>query len=110
MPQENRQWVYQKYPNFIQVTRSDLTPFKELQSEHIQKMNEDWGLPLSQFRKYQDANLSITMFFVDSTFMYSYAWCVGAGTVTTSNCKLLSTVDTNTFLTVSWRQFTVNPH
>lgn len=78
-----------------------MTPFEELQEEHIQKMNEDWGVSLEQFRRYQEANLSISMFFVDSAFMYRYAWCVGVGTVTTSNCKFLSKVDTNPFLTVS---------
>ena len=101
LPPDRRKWVYQHYPHFVQTTKSEVTPFEKLQSEHIQKMNEDWGVGLEQFRRYQDANLSISMFFVDSAFMYRYAWCVGVGTVTTGNCKLLSKVDTNPFLTVS---------
>ena len=101
LPYDRRQWVYNNYPDFTQVTKLVDTAFEDLQSEHIQKMNEDWGVPLERFRQFQDANLSISMFFVDSAFMYRYAWCVGVATVTTSNCKLLSTVETNPFLTVS---------
>lgn len=101
LPKDRRQWVHQNYPNFIQVTKSADTPLTDLQHEHIQRMNEDWGIPLSQFRQYQEANLSVSMFFVESVFMYNYAWCMGVGAVTTGNCKLLSTVNDNPLLVVS---------
>lgn len=92
--------MYQHHPHVIQTTKTEQTPFEDLKSEHIQKINDDWSTPLERFRQYQSLNLSINMFFVDSTFTYSYAWCVGVQTVTTSNCKYLSTVDTNPFLEV----------
>lgn len=100
LPDEGREWIHQTYPHLRQTTKSDVTPFERLQGEHIQQMNDDWGLGLEHFRRYQRANLSVNMYFVDSLFTYSFAWCVGAETVTTSNCKLLSSINTNPFLQV----------
>lgn len=116
-PVEGRQWIHQKHPDFILTTKTEDTPFENLRTEHIQKINADWSVPLATFRDYQKANMSINMFFVESVFMYSYAWCIGMETVTTSNCILLSTVDSNPFLqicrqwqrarTMSWCVFIV---
>ena len=101
LPKDQRQWIHQAHPDFILTTKTEDTPFDKLKAEHIQKINDDWSIPLATFREYQNANLSINMFFVESSFMYSYAWCIGIDTVTTSNCRYLSTVDQNPFLQVS---------
>lgn len=95
LPKPNKQWVYAKCPSFAQVTRSDQTDFEDFEMEHISIANDDWTLPLNTFRKYQRANTSIIMFFVDSVFMFRYAWCVGVQFVTTSNCRQLASVHTN---------------
>lgn len=103
-PVEKRQWVHEHYPHFTLTTKTEQTPFQELQPEHILKINDDWSTPLASFREYQQINLSINMFFVESAFMFRYAWCIGIPTVTTSNCKLLSKVNSNPFLQIcrSW--------
>ena len=59
-----------------------------------------FSLALSLLRKYQAANLSINLFFVDSRFAFSYAWCVGAQSVTTNNCKELASMSENRFYQV----------
>lgn len=100
LPSQGRQWVHSKYPNIVLTTKTELTPFEKLKSEHIEKINDDWSTPLDTFRRYQRDNLTINMFFVESVFMYDYAWCVGVDSVTTSNCKLLSKPHTNSFLQV----------
>ena len=51
-------------------------------------------------RQYQAANLSVNLFFVDSQFAFNYAWCVGARSVTTNNCKQLSALSENRFYQV----------
>ena len=56
---------------------------------------------LSLLRKYQAANLSINLFFVDSRFAFSYAWCVGAQSVTTNNCEELASMAENKFYQVT---------
>jgi len=64
--------------------------------EHIRVVNDDWITPLSLFRRYQDANISIIMYFVNSPFMFNYAWCVGVAEVTTDNCQALADLPANT--------------
>ncbi len=49
---------------------------------------------------YQAANVSLNMYFVDSVFIFNYAWCVGVESVTTSNCVELSKLNTNTLYQV----------
>ena len=98
----NRDWVYQKYPQMILTTKSKDTAFEDLEKEHIQKINDDWTTPLWLFQDFQGANISLNMFFVDSPFMYSYAWCVGVQTVTTSNCRALASVRSNMFMEVCY--------
>ena len=51
-------------------------------------------------RQYQAANLSVNLFFVDSVFAFSYAWCVGADSVTTNNCNQLASLSENKFYQV----------
>ena len=87
----------------VQATKTEETKFEELKEERIQLINDDWSIPLETFRKYQEANLSLNMYFVDSPLMFSYAWCVGAQTVTTGNCRLLSSLTTNPLYDVSRR-------
>ena len=99
--------MYNHYPRIVQVTKTEVTKFEEFKEERIQQINDDWSIPLETFRKYQEANLSLNMYFVDSPLMFSYAWCVGAQTVTTGNCKLLSSLTTNPLYDVS--QTTVAP-
>lgn len=89
------------YPAMVQATKTEETNFEELKEEKIQLMNDDWSIPLEMFRKYQEANLSLNVYFVDSPLMFSYAWCVGAHTVTTGNCRLLSSLTTNPLYDVS---------
>lgn len=97
-PIKRRLWVHEKYPQFV------LTSKVEDVSVEVEKINDDWGIPLATFREYQRRNLSINMFFVESSFMFSYAWCMGIPTVTTSNCKYLSRMNSNLFLPIcrSW--------
>lgn len=91
-----RNWVQQAYPDFIQTAKTSETSFHDMLTQHIQKVNDDWSTPLSLFRHYQNANISLNMFFVSSPFMLDYAWCVGVQTVTTDNCRELSSVHANT--------------
>ena len=53
------------------------------------------------YRLYQAANLSLNMFILDSSFLFSYAWCIGVDTVTTNNCKKLSDFKHNTLYQVA---------
>lgn len=85
----------------VQVTKTQETKFEEFKDERIQRINDDWSTPLEVFRKYQDANITLGMYFVDSPLMYSYAWCLGVQSVTTSHCKLLSSQATNPLYDVS---------
>ena len=85
----------------VQVTKTQETKFEELRGERIQLINDDWSTPLEMFRKYQEANLTLNMYFVDSSLMFSYAWCLGVHSVTTSHCKLLSAQTTNPLYDVS---------
>lgn len=101
MTKDRREWVYSHYPGMVQATKTEETKFEELKEERVRLMNDDWSIPLEKFRKYQEANLSLNMYFVDSPLMYSYAWCVGAQTVTTGNCRLLSSLTTNPLYDVS---------
>ena len=52
-------------------------------------------------RMYQEANLSLNMFILDSTFLFSYAWCIGVDTVTTNNCQKLSGLKHNNLYQVA---------
>ena len=79
----------------VQITKTKETEFKDFQSEQIQLINDDWTTPLDTFRVYQSANISINMFFVESLFMYNYAWCIGVESVTTDNCRVLAEHGTN---------------
>ena len=85
----------------VQTTKTKETKFKEFKDDHIQKINDDWSTPLETFRKYQTANITLNMYFVDSPLMFSYAWCLGAQTITTSNCKGLASQDSNPLYDVS---------
>lgn len=98
---DRRKWVYTHYPRMVQVTKTQETDFEEFKDEHIQQINDDWSVPLETFRKYQDANLTLNMYFVDSPLMFSYAWCLGAQSVTTDHCKLLSSLTSNPLYDVS---------
>ena len=84
----------------VLTTKTKLTSFQDLATEHIEKINDDWSTPLETLRRYQRENLTINIFFVDSPFMYDYAWCVGVESITTSNCQLLNDRQTNAFLQV----------
>lgn len=95
LPKE-RLWVWNRHPAMVQVAKTAVTPPEEFAELHIQKVNDDWGTPLRQFRLYQAANLSLNMFILDSSFLFSYAWCIGVDTVTTNNCKKLSVFKHNT--------------
>ena len=64
-------------------------------NQNIQVVNDDWTTPLSLFRRYQGANLSLNMFFVNTPLMFHYAWCIGVKSVTTDNCQELSLVFNN---------------
>ena len=34
----------------VQVAKTEETPFEEFAEQHIQKVNDDWGTPLREFR------------------------------------------------------------
>ena len=93
--------MYRHYPQMVQVTKTKETEFEEFKEERIQRINDDWSTPLETFRKYQEANITLNMYFVDSPLMYSYAWCLGFQSVTTSNCKVLSSQTSNPLYDVS---------
>ena len=101
LPKQQREWALTKYPEMSQTTKTKDTRFEDFPSQHIQKINDDWSTPLKTFRKYQASNLTINMFFVDSPFMYCYAWCLGVQSVTTDNCQQLSSINRNPLYEVS---------
>ena len=101
MTKDRRKWVYTNYPKMVQVTKTQETNFEEFRDDRIQLINDDWSTPLDMFRKYQQANITLNMYFVDSPLMFSYAWCLGVRSVTTSHCKLLSMQTSNPLYDVS---------
>ena len=101
LTKDRRKWVYRHYPQMVQVTKTKETEFEEFKEERIQRINDDWSTPLETFRKYQEANITLNMYFVDSPLMFSYAWCLGFQSVTTSNCKVLSSQTSNPLYDVS---------
>jgi hypothetical protein len=94
---EKREWVVAKYPDLVQVTKTEDTPFEQFRELKIRVVNDDWSTPLKTLRQYQEANLSLNLFFIDSVFAFSYAWCVGVDSVTTNNCKRLASLSENQF-------------
>ena len=96
LPTHQRKWVHDTYPDLILTGKSKELSFDEVVNEHIQVINDDWTTPISLFRRYQKENISIIMFFVNSQFMFNYAWCIGVQHVTTDNCRHLANVPANT--------------
>ena len=47
---ERREWVLAKYPDLVQVTKSEDTPFEQFQEMRIKVVNDDWGTPLNKLR------------------------------------------------------------
>lgn len=95
LPKQNRAWVIQNHPEITHITKTTETPFEDFESERIVRVNDDWTTPIHKFRAYQAANISINMYFVDSPFMYNYAWCLGVQTTTTDNCEELASLTSN---------------
>jgi glycerophosphoryl diester phosphodiesterase len=47
---EKREWVVAKYPDLVQVTKTEDTPFEQFRELKIRVVNDDWSTPLKTLR------------------------------------------------------------
>ena len=50
MAPQQREWVIEKHPDLVQVTKTEDTSFEEFQELKIRVVNDDWSTPLQKIR------------------------------------------------------------
>lgn len=91
-------WVYDKHSvnnaeDFITGARHLLT-VDQMKEKNIELLNAGFfQTDFKLFRKYQENNISINIYVINSPWLFSTYWCAGINTTTTNNIKDLFELD-----------------
>ncbi|XP_020832239.1 glycerophosphoinositol inositolphosphodiesterase GDPD2 isoform X2 [Phascolarctos cinereus] len=86
LPDEGRAEVQLRAPKLPQVYGYQ----RENRTERPQLLNLPYqALPLTDIKLLQRNNISVNLFVVNKSWLFSLLWCAGAASVTTNACQLL---------------------
>ncbi|XP_056133272.1 glycerophosphoinositol inositolphosphodiesterase GDPD2 [Lampris incognitus] len=86
LPPEEREYVMQVAPGFVQVY-DNITDMDEEGGHHLNvKYN---ALSAAEIRELRGRNVSVNLWVVNERWLFSLLWCSGASSVTTNSCHLL---------------------
>ncbi|XP_073412230.1 glycerophosphoinositol inositolphosphodiesterase GDPD2 [Dendrobates tinctorius] len=87
LPDDEREEVLRTAPGFKQIygrkrEKNDTDAFDAVNLSYT-------NISVSDIRSYRQDNISVNLFVVNKPWLFSYAWCAGATSVTTNACHLL---------------------
>ncbi|XP_037531448.1 glycerophosphoinositol inositolphosphodiesterase GDPD2 [Nematolebias whitei] len=90
LPRENRSYVKQKAPRFIQIYKNTSEMIDE-GGRHLNMKYSD--LSIEEIRELRNQNISVNLWAVNERWLFSVLWCAGASSVTTNSCHLLKNME-----------------
>ncbi|CAB1316641.1 unnamed protein product [Coregonus sp. 'balchen'] len=98
LPPDLRSLVQQMDPD-LQHTLGSRAPVEELQQNHIVQLNLHYSsMSTEMISEYAAANISINLYVISQSWLYSLAWCSAAQSVTTNALQLLNNLSRPLFL------------
>ncbi|KAM4555498.1 glycerophosphoinositol inositolphosphodiesterase GDPD2 [Odontesthes bonariensis] len=87
LPKDERDYVQETAPGFIQVYDNDTEMLEKGGSYLNVKYSQ---LSVERIRELRKENVTVNLWVVNERWLFSLLWCAGAGSVTTNSCDLLN--------------------
>ncbi|KAG8448187.1 hypothetical protein GDO86_015324 [Hymenochirus boettgeri] len=87
LPDDKRREVMDMDLGFRQI----FGPLKQ-DNYTMEAVNMPYNISLDRIRSYRQKNITVNLYVINEPWLFSYAWCAGATSVTTNACHLLKDI------------------
>ncbi|ESP01708.1 hypothetical protein LOTGIDRAFT_225182 [Lottia gigantea] len=78
----------------VKLTAEMYEPLQYLHDNNITNVNVQYDeITADQIREYKEDNITTNVWLINSKWFLSYYWCIGAESITTNNCDILSQME-----------------